>query len=186
MRKPIRPGKVYSIQYSLMMLLLIALPVAADSPPELGSVTAAFELIDGGGETVRFDDYSGQNVLLAFGFTNCAHICPMIAANMARAISMSDKQVIGIFISVDTERDSPAATAAYAKKFSNQMVGLSGSHLQVSDAAQNFGVTYVVTKSQNNYAVQHTPSIFLIGPDGELIDTFAMNTASAEIAAAMR
>ena len=170
----------------LVLLLFLALPAAADSPPELGSVTAAFELVNGDGETVHFDDYAGQNVLVAFGFTNCAHICPMIAANMARAISASDNKVIGIFISVDTERDSPATTHAYASKFGDRMIGLSGSHLQVSDAAQNFGVTFVVTKSQNNYTVQHTPSIFLIAPDGELVDTFAMNTPSADIAAAMQ
>ena len=170
----------------LIPLLFLALPAAADSPPELGSVTAAFELLDGDADTVHFSDYSGQNVLLAFGFTNCAHICPMIAANMARAIQVADKDVLGIFISVDTERDSPATTHAYASKFGDKMIGLSGSHQQVSDAAQNFGVTYVVTKSQNNYTVQHTPSIFLIGPDGELVDTFAMNTPSADIAAAMQ
>lgn len=170
----------------LIPLLFLALPAAADSPPELGSVTAAFELLDGDADTVHFSDYSGQNVLVAFGFTNCAHICPMIAANMARAIAVADKDVVGIFISVDTERDSPATTHAYASKFGDKMIGLSGSHQQVSDAAQNFGVTYVVTKSQNNYTVQHTPSIFLIGPDGELVDTFAMNTPSADIAAAMQ
>jgi len=66
------------------------------------------------------------------------------------------------------------------------MLGLSGSHYQVSAAAKNFNVTFVVTKSQDNYTVQHTPSIFLIGPDGELIDVFAMNTASTHIAAAMK
>jgi protein SCO1/2 len=181
-----KPGTVYSIHNFMMVLLLIAMPVAADSPPELGSVNAAFELVNGDGETVGFDDYAGQNVLVAFGFTNCAHICPMIAANMARAIRASDKDSVGIFISVDTERDSPATTHAYASKFGDNMVGLSGSHLQVSDAAQNFGISYVVTKSQNNYSVQHTPSIFLIGPDGELVDTFAMNTPSADIAAAMQ
>jgi protein SCO1/2 len=170
----------------LIPLLFLALPAAADSPPELGSVTAAFELLDGDADTVHFSDYSGQNVLVAFGFTNCAHICPMIAANMARAIAVADKDVVGIFISVDTERDSPATTHAYASKFGDKLIGLSGSHLQVSDAAQNFGVTYVVTKSQNNYTVQHTPSIFLIGPDGELVDTFAMNTPSADIVAAMQ
>jgi protein SCO1/2 len=166
--------------------LFLALPAAADGPPDLGSVTAAFELLDGDADTVHFDDYAGQNVLVAFGFTNCAHICPMIAANMARAIQVADKDVIGIFISVDTERDSPATTHAYASKFGDRMIGLSGSHQQVSDAAQNFGVTYVVTKSQNNYTVQHTPSIVLIGPDGKLVDTFAMNTPSADIAAAMQ
>lgn len=181
-----KPGTVYSIANFLMVLLLIAMPAAAESPPVLGSVTAAFELVNGDGDAVQFDDYGGQNVLLAFGFTNCAHICPMIAANMARAIDATDKDAIGIFISVDTERDSPATTQAYASKFGDRMIGLSGSHQQVSAAAQNFAVTFVVTKSQNNYTVQHTPSIFLIDANGELVDTFAMNTPSADIAAAMQ
>jgi cytochrome oxidase Cu insertion factor (SCO1/SenC/PrrC family) len=66
------------------------------------------------------------------------------------------------------------------------MIGLSGSHYQVSEAAKNFGVTFVVTKSEDNYTVQHTPSIFLISPNGEVIDVFAMNTASTDIAAAMK
>jgi protein SCO1/2 len=181
-----KPGTVYSIHNFLIVLLLVAMPAVAENPPELGAVNAAFELLNGDGEAVQFGDYAGQNVLVAFGFTNCAHICPMIAANMARAIRASDKDVIGLFISVDTERDSPATTAAYAQKFGDKMIGLSGSYQQVSDAAQNFGVSYVVTKSQNNYTVQHTPSIFLIGPDGELVDTFAMNTPSADITAAMQ
>ncbi len=170
----------------LTFLLFLALPAVADSPPELGLVTAAFELVSGDGDTVRFDDYAGQNVLVAFGFTNCAHICPMIVANMARAIAATDKDVVGIFISVDTERDSPLTTQAYASRFGEKMIGLSGSHQQVSDAAKNFGVTYVVTKSQNNYTVQHTPSIFLIDQNGRFVDTFAMNTPSADIAAAMQ
>ena len=175
------------IVYSVTLLMLcLATSAAADSPPELGSVTAAFELINGEGETVGFDKYQGKNVLVAFGFTNCAHVCPMIAANMARAIRATDKEALGIFISVDTERDTPQITAAYASKFGDSMIGLSGNHQQVSDAAQNFSVTYVVTKSEHTYTVQHTPSVFLIGPDGQLIDTFAMNTPSADIAAAMQ
>ena len=181
-----KPGTVFSIQSFLIVLFLIAASAAADSPPELGSVTPAFELVNGDGETVRFTNYQGQNLLIAFGFTNCAHICPMIAANMARAIRVADKDALGIFISVDTERDTPQITSAYASKFGDGMIGLSGNHQQVSDAAQNFSITYVVTKSENTYTVQHTPSIFLIGPDGKLIDTFAMNTASSKIAAAMQ
>ena len=110
----------------------------------------------------------------------------MIAANMARAIRATDKAALGIFISVDTERDSPQITQDYASKFGDHMIGLSGSPQQVSDAANNFSVTYVVTKSQSTYTVQHTPNIFLIGPDGTFIDMFAMNAASADIVAAMQ
>ncbi len=154
--------------------------------PMLDVITVEFELEGRDGELVQFEEFQGQNVLLAFGFTHCAHVCPMIAANMARAIRATDKNVAGIFISVDTERDSPAAVDAYARQFDEKMVGLSGTHDQVSQAARNFKVTFVVTKSEDNYTVQHTPSIFLIGPDGNLLDVFAMNASSKDIAAAMQ
>lgn len=172
----------------LVVLCMSGLPlsVAADSPPVLDAVTVDFELQNRDGQMVRFEEFHGKNVLLAFGFTNCVHICPMIAANMARAIRAANKDAVGIFVSVDTERDSPAVTDDYARKFGDNMIGLSGSHYQVSEAAKNFNVTFVVTKSEDNYTVQHTPSIFLIGPDGKLIDVFAMNTASTDIAAAMK
>ncbi len=172
----------------VMFLALVSASVAvfADSPPVLDTVTVDFELQDRDGELVRFDKFHDQNVLLAFGFTNCVHICPMIAANMARAIGTTEKDAVGVFVSVDTERDSPAITDDYARKFGDNMVGLSGSHYQVSAAAKNFNVTFVVTKSEDNYTVQHTPSIFLISPGGELIDVFAMNTPSTDIAAAMQ
>jgi protein SCO1/2 len=177
---------------SFLVLLLTLLTSGAlfsaetDSPPVLDAVTVDFELQNRDGELVRFEEFHGKNVLLAFGFTNCTHICPMIAANMARAIRAADKEAIGIFVSVDTERDSPAITDDYAQKFGDDMIGFSGSHYQVSAAAKNFNVTFVVTKSEDNYTVQHTPNIFLISPDGELLDVFAMNTASADIAAAMK
>jgi cytochrome oxidase Cu insertion factor (SCO1/SenC/PrrC family) len=56
----------------------------------------------------------------------------------------------------------------------------------VAEAAKNFNVAFVVTKSEDSYTVQHTPSIFLISPDGELVDVFAMNTPVDTIASAMR
>lgn len=183
-----RRGNMRNIGAILIVLWLGGPPfaAAADSPRVLDTITVDFELQNRDGELVRFSEFHGKNVLLAFGFTNCLHICPMIAANMARTIRATDKDAVGIFVSVDTERDSPSLTDDYARKFDDNMVGLSGSYRQVSEAAKNFNVTFVVTKSQDNYTVQHTPSIFLIGPDGNLIDVFAMNTASTDIAAAMK
>lgn len=157
----------------------------ADSSLGLGEVVAEFELQNRDGAVVHFDEFLGRNVLVSFGFTNCVHICPMIAANMARAIAVTDKDVVGVFISVDTERDSPATTDHYARKFGKNMIGLSGNYYQVAAAAKNFNVTFAVTKSEDNYTVQHTPSIFLISPAGRLIDVFAMNSPAENIAAAM-
>jgi len=66
------------------------------------------------------------------------------------------------------------------------MPGLSGDYDQVSAAVKNFNATFVVTKSEDNHTVQHTPGIFLMSPHGEPIDVFAMNAAPAKIAKAMQ
>jgi protein SCO1/2 len=176
-----------SIIASILLIFGNCAVSLADNPvPVLDDIEVAFELVNRDGEVLRYQDFRGKNVLLAFGFTHCLHICPLIAANMASALRISEKEAIGVFISVDTERDTPEITDTYARGFSDKMLGLSGSHDQVSAAAKNFNVTFVVTKSEDNYTVQHTPSIFLIGPDGGIIDVFAINAAPASIANAMQ
>ena len=176
-----------SIISSVVLIFGICSASIADNPiPVFDGIEVEFELLNRDGEVVRYQDFRGRNVLLAFGFTHCLHICPLIAANMANALRLSEKEAVGIFVSVDTERDTPEITDDYARGFSDKMLGLSGNYAQVSAAAKNFNVTFVVTKSEDNYTVQHTPSIFLIGPGGEIIDVFAMNAAPATIANAMQ
>ncbi len=170
----------------VLLVCWIVASTAASEEDLLAGLSPDFELSSVDGSEVTLADYRGKNVLVAFGFTHCLHICPMIAANMARALRSSEKEAVGLFVSVDTERDTPAITNAYAGRFGESMIGLGGSHAQVSAAAKKFNVTFVVTKSQDSYTVQHTPSIFLLGPDGELIDSFAMNTPTDTIVAAMR
>jgi protein SCO1/2 len=171
---------------TVLMAGICGTAIAADTTPVLDAVNVSFELLNRDGEVVREADFQGKNVLLAFGFTHCLHICPLIAANMASALKLAEPAAVGVFISVDTERDSAVIVDDYAHGFSDQMMGLSGSYEQVSAAANNFKATFVVTKTADSYTVQHTPSIFLIGPDGKLIDVFAMNTASQVIADAMQ
>jgi protein SCO1/2 len=152
----------------------------------IAEMSLKFELVGAEGQLVSQDDFAGKNMMLAFGFTYCTHICPLIAANMANTLKIADSNAVGVFISVDTERDTPEITNNYSTRFHPKITGLSGSHDQVSQAAKNFNTTFVVTKTPDSYTVQHSPGIFLISPEGELIDVFAINTAPEEIAAAMQ
>ena len=145
-----------------------------------------YELMGAEGKMHRFDELRGQFALVAFGFTHCGHICPMMAAKMASVLRQSDVKLAGVFISVDNERDTPDKTDQYAKRFDPRMIGLTGSYEQLSTAARSFGISYVVTKSQNTYTVQHTQHIFLIGPAGGVIETFALNTPTDDILDALR
>jgi len=149
-------------------------------------ITVDFELLDRHGNVVTDEDFLGRYVLLGFGFTNCAHICPMMVLNMGKALKMTDHEAAGIFISVDTERDTPAVTDSYASNFGETMIGLSGSYEQVSAAAENFKVSFAVTKTQANYTVQHTANVYVIDPAGELLDVFTFATEPDVLLGAMR
>lgn len=79
-------------------------------------------LVDSAGEPVRFSEITGdaERTVISFIFTSCAGICPMITANMARAVpaldQMGDDYQI-LLISVDPEYDTPARLAEYADRF---------------------------------------------------------------------
>ena len=76
-------------------------------------------------------------------------------------------------------------TDDYASKFGPAMMGLSGSYEQVARAAENFQVTYVVSKSADSYTVQHSSSIYLLNPQGDLVDVFPFNAPPATLAQAI-
>ena len=151
----------------------------------LQDIVVDFELVGGDGTIVTAADFRGRHVLLGFGFTHCPAVCPMMALNMGKALRDTDNAAVGIFVSVDTERDSAAVTNEYASRFGERMVGLGGSIEQINAAASNFKVSYVVTKTQNTYNVQHTANVYLIDPGGRLVDVFNFSTPAEELAAAM-
>ena len=159
---------------------------ALPSSDVLGDILIDFSLVDGDGRIMRDEDFRGRFMLMGYGFTRCTDVCPLMAANMAMALRATEEDAVGIFISVDTERDDPGQTHAYASAFSERMIGLGGTHEQVAAAARNFKVSFAVTKTQSGYTVQHTSHLFLVDPAGELVDVFALNSNPNTIAEAMR
>jgi len=175
---------IYLISSALMLAVQLN-SALADGEHRFDEIRSEFELLGASGERVTEQDFRGRYVLLAFGFTHCLHICPMMAANMGMALKTSQQDAVGVFISVDSERDSAASTQAYASSFHPSMIGLGGSYEQISQAANNFNISFVVTKSQKAYTVEHTSDIFLIAPDGEVLEVFALNASPTDMANAM-
>lgn len=182
----ITTNKSQSLIAGLLLLFLQTGIVLADSDERFGAIKAEFELTNADGNPVTEEVLSGHYTLMAFGFTHCLHICPMMASNMAMALKISPSNAQGIFVSVDTERDTPAIIQAYASAYSDSMIGLGGSYEQIRQAANNFNISYVVTKSQKAYTVEHTSDIFLIGPDGKVREVFALNASPKTMAEAMK
>ena len=121
---------------AVLISLSTASPGAAQS--EQGDVRVAptplqladFELLDQDGHPFRFSQRKGGNALIFFGFTHCPDICPATLHKL-KLLTDALRQDGGsapavIMISVDGDRDTPAALKAYLAPLSKDFIGLTG------------------------------------------------------------
>ena len=130
-----------------------------------------FSLQGSDGKDVTLARYRGKVVLLTFGFTYCAAVCPTTLATLAqtrRALGKSADRVQVIFVTVDPERDSVSQMRDYVTAFDPSFVGASGAPQQLAEVRKKYGVSAVKEGGGTDYAMAHTSSIFLIDPAGKL------------------
>ena len=154
-------------------------------------VGGPIQLIHQTGERRSDEDYRGRYMLVYFGFTNCPDICPTSLLIMSHALQLlSDRapevaeQVVPVFVTVDPERDTVEALAAYAPSFHPDLVALTGTPEQIAAAAKAYRVYYakVEDASAGTYLVDHISFIYLIGPDGAYVTHFSHLAQSEDIA----
>lgn len=159
-----------------------------ESEGEAGAALGGrFILTDHNGNQVTEEDLLGSYHLLFFGYTQCPDICPTTMQVLARALNMmgdEGQRFIPWFITVDPERDTVPRLHAYLSYFNQNMVGLTGSSSMIDSVVKQYRVKYEKVPSEGGdpelYTMDHTASLFLIGPDGHFITKFANNiTAQA-------
>ena len=180
-------------------------PAGGEESSQTGGQAAIggpFELVDTQGETVTEQDFRGRYMLVYFGFTYCPDVCPSSLMDMSRALDRlaenapeKAEAVAPVFITVDPERDDPAAMAAYVDNFHPRLIGLTGSPEQVNAAADAFRVYYEKVSPQEyfgseaaaegteaDYLMAHSSYMLLMGPEGGYITNFKYAATATEIA----
>jgi protein SCO1/2 len=130
-----------------------------------------FTLSGSDGSKVTLARFRGKVVLLTFGFTNCAAVCPTTLATLAQArkkLGTAADSMQVIYVTVDPDRDSAARLRTYLAAFDPSFIGATGAPKLLAAARQKYGVTAVRQGSGADYAIAHTSSIFLIDPAGRL------------------
>ena len=87
-----------------------------------------------------------------------------------------------LFISLDPERDTPEVLAAYTTFFDERIVGLTGSPEQIRQVAEAYGVYVRKVPMGDTYMLDHTGSVYLMNPDGELASLISLQMTSADTA----
>ncbi|WP_165385678.1 SCO family protein [Spiribacter vilamensis] len=138
---------------------------------ELPSVT----LTNDEGERWTNAALEGEWQYLFFGFTNCPDVCPLTLATLAGALDRldeSDAEVIPevVFVSVDPQRDKPAAIKTYLEHFHDDFIGVTGERAAIDRLTGALGISYKLHEPDSNgdYAVDHSAAILLIDPRGRL------------------
>ena len=127
-------------------------------------------------------DLRGKVVLLFFGFTSCADVCPISLATISHAFSyLNDNELNmsrSLFISLDPERDSLERLKKYTGYFHPNIIGVTGTMKELSMVTDIYGVKFEKKESPDSalgYVIYHSSKIFVIDPQGQLRKTFPHN-----------
>ena len=124
----------------------------------------AISLHDAAGRAVRLSDFRGSWVAVAFLYTHCPDVCPLIAQNLNAALSHArDLRVVAV--SVDPKGDTPAAVRAFARsrRLRSSFHYLIGSQARLQPVWRSWHVATVPGPSNT---VSHTSFEVLVDPLG--------------------
>ncbi|MEE8093578.1 MAG: SCO family protein [Gammaproteobacteria bacterium] len=162
-------------------------PAVATLLPEPLSLPAV-QLTDQHGLDFSTRELEGAFSLMFFGFTHCPDICPITLQTLAnvdaqlRAKGLDTPRVV--FVSVDPDRDTPAQIERYLENFNSGFVGITGTQRALQPLIAALGVTVQRQEfpGETAYNVTHNSTVYLIGPQAELVALFSAPHDAAVIA----
>jgi protein SCO1/2 len=125
-----------------------------------------FALHDDAGRRITLASQRGSYTLVTFLYTHCPDVCPLIAANLNKALQeLPTTKVSVLAVSVDPKGDTAAAVRAYvkAKRLVPRFHYLIGTKAQLAPIWKAYDVAAVAA---NKSVVNHVAYTVLIDPSG--------------------
>jgi protein SCO1 len=158
--------------------------------PAIAAVGGPFRLEDQNGKPVSDQDLRGRPFLVFFGYTHCPDICPTTLFEISEVIKKlgNDADRAGaIFITVDPERDTPAALKDYLSSFDPHLRGLTGDPAAVASAIKAYRVyAKKVPLKDGDYTMDHTAVVYLMDKDGHFVAPFNLKQTPEAAAEQLR
>lgn len=156
--------------------------LAISSRPHLNVIAPApeFALRDPGGNLVRLSELRGKVVVVAFIYTSCTTVCPILGQQMARVQKQvaNDKLLRGrvmlLSVTVDPSRDSATVLAGYASKLGANPVAWK--FLRESPEAMTpvLAAYREWTRAVPGGDLDHPARVYLIDGDGQIREIYSL------------
>ena len=169
-------------------------PAAPDEPWRAATVFGdqarplpAFALADHAGRPLGPDDFAGRWSLLFFGYAQCPDICAPTLQQLSAALArLDDPRARIVFVSVDPERDTPAALAGYVAHFRPGTLGATGEPAAVAELMAALGAFAGRRELAAGYLIDHSAAVWLVDPAARLAGVFTAPHDPEAIAADLR
>jgi protein SCO1 len=143
-----------------------------------------FSLVSQNGEAIDAGALRGQWSFVFFGFTHCPGVCPATLAllgDVQKRIGPGAPRVV--LVSVDPERDTPAAMQDYLARFDAGHLGITGSPQAIESFTAAMGVAHrKMPMDGGDYMVDHTAAVFVVDGAGRRVAIFSPPLDAAQIA----
>jgi protein SCO1/2 len=178
---PAGKSRLELLRIALCAAMLASLSWAASPAPPVqpnrlavwpqGAGSPAFELVDTQGVPRTLRDYRGRVVVIFFGFLHCPDACPAGLFKLAlvmKQLGQVAAHVQVLFITLDPDRDTPLSLKSYVSAFDPRFVGLTGTSVQVDQAASGFNVQYARVPLGDDYTIDHSTGMYVFDGAGRL------------------
>lgn len=144
----------------------------------------SFSLVTQDGAPIDENALRGEWHLMFFGFTHCPGVCPAtlsLLGDVRKRLGTGAPRVV--LVSVDPERDTPAAMKGYLANFDPGHLGITGSPQAIDAFTAAMGVAHRrMPMAGDDYMVDHTAVVFAIDRDGRRSAIFSPPLDAAHIA----
>ncbi|HIJ22907.1 MAG: SCO family protein [Gammaproteobacteria bacterium] len=152
-----------------------------------------FELLHHGSSGFTNTDLKGKWSFFFYGYTHCPDVCPTELFNLAEMLRQLETAGVAeaelpqvVFVSVDPQRDLPEGIQRYVEFYHPRFKGVTAEQGRVDQLARSMGAIYekvyymggkalvigqdetIPDALKDTYLVNHSATIFLLNPEGEL------------------
>jgi protein SCO1 len=193
---PLRLLPLLALLLSLLWLgaSLQAAPAMKLQDYEVGNypIGGDFTLTNQNGGSSSLKDYRGKAVLLTFGYTHCADICPAtlgLLKQVKLGLGKDAAHMQAVFISVDPKRDTPAQLKRFVGGFDRSFAGLTGKAGDLDRLIERYMGKFQIhieRPGDEGHDVDHTAFIYLLDPQGKVRYLFTLDVPRDVIVAGVR